>query len=92
MRKELIDAFAQVLPRIQGAELFTEILREPRAAPRFPVGRYRDIADFGRIQTDQRQLGRRLYFAGDYLMAPGWNGALVSGTRAAAAVEEDLGF
>lgn len=92
LRKELIDAFAQVLPRIQGAELFTEILREPRAAPRFPVGRYRDIADFGRIQTDQRQLGRRLYFAGDYLMAPGWNGALVSGTRAAAAVEEDLGL
>lgn len=91
LRKELIEALARVLPRIRGAELFALILREPRAAPRFRVGRYREIAAFGRIQDDRRRQGRRLYFAGDYLMGPGWNAALAAGRRAAAAVEEDLG-
>jgi oxygen-dependent protoporphyrinogen oxidase len=91
VRKELSDAFGRVVPRIHGAELFSEILRDPRAAPRFDVGRYRDIADFTRIQLDRRQQGRRIYFAGDYLMGPGWDAALRSGQRAASAVEEDLG-
>jgi predicted NAD/FAD-dependent oxidoreductase len=55
------------------------------------VGRYRAIADFTRVQADWRRRGRRIYFAGDYLMGPGWNAALQSGYRAAADVEEDLG-
>jgi predicted NAD/FAD-dependent oxidoreductase len=91
VRKELSEAFGRVVPRFHGAELFSEILREPRRAPRFDVGRYREIADFTRIQLDRRQQGRRIYFAGDYLMGPGWNAALRSGQRAASAVEEDLG-
>jgi len=91
VREELSEAFGRVVPRIHGAELFSEVLREPRAAPRFDVGRYREIADFTRIQLDRRQQGRRIYFAGDYLMGPGWNAALRSGQRAASAIEEDLG-
>ena len=67
------------------------MLREKRAAPRFDVGRYRAIADFTRVQADWRRRGRRIYFAGDYLIGPGWNAALQSGYRAAAVVEEDLG-
>ncbi|HXV36642.1 MAG TPA: FAD-dependent oxidoreductase [Myxococcota bacterium] len=91
VRKELTDALARVVPRIHGAALFAEVLRERRAVPRFDVGRYREIAAFRRIQLDLRERGRRLYFAGDYLMGPGWNAALRSGQRAAREVEEDLG-
>ncbi|MBW2715903.1 MAG: hypothetical protein JRD03_07495, partial [Deltaproteobacteria bacterium] len=89
--KELIEALGTIFPRIHGAGIFTEVLREKRAVPRFDVGRYRAIADFTRVQTEARRRGRRIYFAGDYLMGPGWNAALRSGYRAAADVEEDLG-
>ena len=89
--KELIDALGGIFPRIHGAGIFTEVLREKRAVPRFDVGRYRAIADFTRVQADWRRRGRRIYFAGDYLMGPGWNAALRSGYRAAADVAEDLG-
>jgi protoporphyrinogen oxidase len=89
--KELIDALGATFPRIHGAGLFAEVLREKRAIPRFDVGRYRAIADFTRIQADSRRRGRRIYFAGDFLMGPGWNAALRSGYRAAAEVEADLG-
>jgi oxygen-dependent protoporphyrinogen oxidase len=89
--KELIDALGGIFPRIHGAGIFAEVLREKRAVPRFDVGRYRAIADFTRVQADCRRRGRRIYFAGDYLMGPGWNAALRSGYRAAADVAEDLG-
>ncbi|MFP8878767.1 MAG: FAD-dependent oxidoreductase [Myxococcota bacterium] len=91
VKKQLIEAMGRVLPRIHGAALFTQLLREPYAVPVFEVGRYREIADFHRIQADQRANGRRIYFAGDYLMGPGWDAALRAGMRTAAAVEQDLG-
>jgi protoporphyrinogen oxidase len=90
VRKELLAACGRILPRIHGAELFSEVIRVPRAIPRFDVGRYREIAQFLRVQDDRRREGRRFYFAGDYLMGPGLEAALRSGHRAAAAVEEDL--
>jgi len=89
--KELTDALGGLYPRIHGAGIFAEVLRERRAAPRFDVGRYRAIADFTRVQTDARRGGRRIYYASDYLMGPGWSAALRSGYRAAADVEDDLG-
>ncbi|MBW1843737.1 MAG: FAD-dependent oxidoreductase [Deltaproteobacteria bacterium] len=89
--KELIAALSGIFPRIHGAGIFAEVLREKRAVPRFDVGRYRAIADFTRVQADCRRRGRRIYFAGDYLMGPGWNAALRSGYRAAADVAVDLG-
>jgi len=89
--KELIGALAGTFPRIRGAGIFAEVMRERRAIPRFDVGRYRAIADFARVQADFRRRGRRIYLAGDYLMGPGWNAALRSGYRAAADVEADLG-
>jgi len=88
--KELIAALAEIFPRIHGAGIFAEVLREKRAIARFDVGRYRAIADFTRIQADCRRRGRRIYFAGDYLMGPSWNAALRSGHRAAAEVAQDL--
>jgi protoporphyrinogen oxidase len=90
VRKELLAACGRILPRIHGAEYFSEVIRVPRAIPRFDVGRYREIAQFHRVQEDRRREGRRIYFAGDYLMGPGIEAALRSGHRAAAAVEEDL--
>jgi predicted NAD/FAD-dependent oxidoreductase len=90
VEKELIEAMGRVLPRIHGAALFTCLLRAPHAVPAFEVGRYREIADFHRIQANQRAEGRRIYFAGDYLMGPGPDAALRAGMRTATEVERDL--
>ncbi len=88
--KELLDALAAFQPGVRAAVLFTRVLRSPRAQPRFDVGRYRELARFERLQAELRRAGRRVYFAGDYLVDPSWNGALASARRAAEAVAEDL--
>ena len=78
-------------PRAPGLERgAVKILLRERALPRFDVGRYREIAGFERVQSDLRREGRRLYFAGDYLMDPSLEGAIASAHRAAAAVAADL--
>ena len=66
------------------------MLRRQHACPQFEVGRYRDIARFERVQAAQRARGRRVYFAGDYLVGPSWNQALLSGQRAAEAIDADF--
>jgi protoporphyrinogen oxidase len=88
--KELLAAFARIQRGAEPAVLLSKLFRVERALPRFEVGRYREIARFERVQRDLRGEGRRLYFAGDYLMDPSLEGALASGFRAAAAVAEDL--
>jgi protoporphyrinogen/coproporphyrinogen III oxidase len=88
--KELQEAFEGVLEGARGATAWSRLYRLPLATPRFDVGRYREIAAFERVVQDQRRAGRRVYFAGDYLMDPTWNGALLSGQRAARAVQADL--
>ncbi len=65
LAKELQEAFEQLFAGARGASEWGRLYRLPRAAPRFDVGRYREIARFERIQVDQRASGRRLYFAGD---------------------------
>ena len=81
---------SSVFAGARGVSEWSRLYRLPRATPRFDVGRYREIARFESVQLDQRRSGRRLYFAGDYLMDPSWNGALLSGQRAARAVHADL--
>jgi predicted NAD/FAD-dependent oxidoreductase len=88
--KELQEAFEGVLAGARGAAAWSRLYRLPQATPRFDVGRYREIAVFERVAADRRRAGRKLYFAGDYLMDPSWNGALLSGQRAARAVQADL--
>jgi oxygen-dependent protoporphyrinogen oxidase len=88
--KELQEAFEGALEGARGAASFRRLYRLPLATPRFDVGRYREIAAFERVVQDQRRAGRRLYFAGDYLIDPTWNGAVISGQRAARAVQADL--
>jgi oxygen-dependent protoporphyrinogen oxidase len=90
VRKELLDAFARIRPGAESAVLFSKLHRVERALPRFDVGRYRQIARFERVQRELRREGRRLYFAGDYLMDPTLEGALASAHRATATVAEDL--
>lgn len=91
VEKELLGAYEALRPGVSRAVDFMRVLRVERAAPRFDVGRYREIARFERVQRDRRTAGRRVYFAGDHLVHPSWEGALVSAERAAAAVREDLG-
>ena len=90
IEKALLEGLDQLVPS-RNAVHFTRLVRQPHARPRFDVGHYKSIARFEAVQGDRRRLGRRIYFAGDYLMDPSWNGALLSGQRAAAAVVEDLG-
>jgi oxygen-dependent protoporphyrinogen oxidase len=90
IEEELLGAFADSCPGVRGAVLFARVLRTPRAHPRFDVGRYRALARFERAQSELRRAGRRIYFAGDYLMDPSWEGALASARRVDEAVANDL--
>jgi oxygen-dependent protoporphyrinogen oxidase len=87
--KELLGAFTDLYPRARGAVVFTRLMRQPRAHPRFDVGRYRDLARVEAVQAELRRDGRRVYFAGDYLIDPSWEGALVSARRAAEALARE---
>jgi oxygen-dependent protoporphyrinogen oxidase len=90
VQKELVGALDALRPGFSSAIEFARVLRSTLAAPRFDVGRYREIDRFERVQRDRREAGRRVYFAGDYLVHPTFEGAVVSGERAAAAVCQDL--
>ena len=58
--------------------------------PFFEVGSYRSRAAFRKVQRDRRALGRRLYWAGDYLAGPTFETAVLSGLRAANELVADL--
>jgi predicted NAD/FAD-dependent oxidoreductase len=88
--KALLAAGERVLPGLAAAAGSAVVQRWREGLPRFPVGRYREIGRFHAVQRDRRACGRRLYFAGDWLVAGSLEGALASGARAAAAVLADL--
>jgi len=88
--KELMGAFARIHPSAESAVRFTKLFRMEAARPHFTVGRYREISRFERVQRSLRDEGRRLYFAGDYLIDPSLDGAYTSGVRAADAVSADF--
>lgn len=90
LEKALLEAFDALCPGALRAVEFSRSFRVPHATPRFDVGRYRGLAGFQRTQSEQRRAGRRLYFAADYLIHPSPEGAVVSASRAAAAVAQDL--
>lgn len=88
--KELVAAAERLVPGLAGRLASAQVQRWPLGLPRFEVGAFRAIGRLQRVQRDRRSLGRRLYFAGDWLVAPSLEGALASGARAAADVLEDL--
>ena len=90
VEKELLTALEEVFPGARAAVAFTHLERTAASRPRFDVGSYRALARFERVQDDVRAGGRRLFFAGDYLMAPTLDGALRSAERTAEAVSQSF--
>jgi protoporphyrinogen oxidase len=86
----LLSSLASILPRAAATRRWSRLHRAPASVPRFEVGAYNALARFQRVQRDRRSIGRRLYFAGDYLVGPRHEDAIVSGARAAAAAVTDL--
>jgi oxygen-dependent protoporphyrinogen oxidase len=86
VEKGLLAGLARLFPGVAAHVEDAVLHRRPAAVPRFDVGAYRALERFRRVQADRRALGRRVYFAGDHLVAPSAEGAVVSGVRAA----EDL--
>lgn len=86
--KSVVGALARLR---KGIEDDLADVRLARArAPFFEVGSYRRLARFFAVQRDRRALGRRLYFAGDYLSGGGFEAATLSGERAAEALAADF--
>jgi protoporphyrinogen oxidase len=86
VEKSLLAAFSRFHPKAAEQFLFTRLHRRLAGNPNFEVGAYRDLERFARVQEDRGNAGRRVYFAGDYLVGPGANHAIASGRRAAAAL------
>jgi protoporphyrinogen oxidase len=84
LEKELIAEVDRLWPGFANAVEFTRVFRHRFGAPRFDVGTYRALGRFRRVQADRRAAGRRLEFAGDYLVHPSLEGAVRAGERAAA--------
>jgi protoporphyrinogen oxidase len=91
VEKELLAHGERIVPALAHTPLFTQLVRWEYAYPRFDVGRFRAIGRFQALQEQARRDGRRLYFAGDYLVGPSAEGALASAARVAKAVLSDLG-
>jgi predicted NAD/FAD-dependent oxidoreductase len=92
VERDLVGLLQRLHPGSSSAVRFSAVRRHPRAYPRFDVGRYREIARFRRLERDLRAGGRRLYFAGDYLVDPSLEGAVTSGLRAADQILRDFGI
>jgi predicted NAD/FAD-dependent oxidoreductase len=86
--KNLLSSLELAMPGI-GARLKSTLLGRG-VVPFFAVGSYRRLATFQKVQRDRRALGRRLYWAGDYLSGGSFEAASLSGQRAAEALDEDL--
>ncbi|MCH2184624.1 FAD-dependent oxidoreductase [Myxococcota bacterium] len=87
--KGLTSGLERVMPSAAAGIEHVVLHRRDRARARFDVGAYRALAQFRRVQEDRRSAGRRLYFAGDYLIGPGPESSASSGLRAAAELVAD---
>jgi protoporphyrinogen oxidase len=86
--KTLVAELSRLKPGLGERVLATELNRA--TVPFFSVGSYRRLAGFRKVQRDRRSLGRRLYWAGDYLGGPGFEATSLSGLRAANDLVSDL--
>ena len=91
VEKELLVHGERIVPALSQTPLFTQLARWEYAYPCFDVGRFRAIGRFQALQAQARRDGRRLYFAGDYLVGPSMESALASAARVARALLSDLG-
>lgn len=86
--KHILRALGRARPGL--AEQIREARLARTLAPFFEVGSYRRLARFFAVQRDRRALGRRLYWAGDYLAGAGFEAGVLSGDRAADDLIADL--
>ncbi len=78
----LLNHAELVRPGLRDTLHATEILRLEQTVPRFDVGHYRRLATMHRDDRP-RAANRGVFFAGDYLVGPHIEGAIVSGMQAA---------
>lgn len=90
--KELCRPLQRLFPVTTERTRDVRVARWPLALPRFEVGRYRALARLRRVEADRAAAGRRVWFAGDHLVAPSVEGAVTSGLRAADAAISRLGL
>jgi oxygen-dependent protoporphyrinogen oxidase len=90
VQRALLAALDPIHPALSRSLRFAKLHRDPLGIPRFEVGAYRELARFRHVQRDRRSLGRRLYFAGDYLAGPRFEDAVASGARAAVDLAADM--
>ncbi|MBW2696209.1 MAG: FAD-dependent oxidoreductase [Deltaproteobacteria bacterium] len=83
LAKGLLHGLARLLPGLEARVHHQRLYRRVDGAARFEVGAYRALDRFRRVEADLRKESRRLYYAGDYLIGPGPESALISGERAA---------
>ncbi len=86
--KNLLSSLELAIPGIGERVMTTHVGRASQAF--FGVGHYRELANFAKVQRDRRDLGRRVYYAGDYLVGPTFESATRAGQRAADALLADL--
>jgi protoporphyrinogen oxidase len=86
--KNALRSLERTLPGISARVRSVRIGRS--ILPFFAVGSYRRLARFQKVQRDRRSLGRRLYWAGDYLSGPTFEAASLSGERVAKELAADL--
>ena len=78
----LVESATRLIPGLAGRIEAQRLHRFPGGLPGFSVGHYRALA---RIRAGLRERpGRRVFLAGDWLVAPHLEGELASGLRAAA--------
>jgi protoporphyrinogen oxidase len=85
-----IAALDSLLPGAATRVAWSRVHRWASAFPHFAVGSFRALARLRRAESAAREGGRRLYFAGDYLVGPSLEGAVTSAGRAAAALAHDI--
>ncbi len=90
LEKSLLGCVEHLFPMSTESVRFTRLDRRSESIPRFDVGVYRALDRFRRVERDRRALSRRLYFAGDYLIGPRAEDAVVAGLRAVRDFEDDL--
>ncbi len=85
--KTALASFEAMVPGLRTRVRSVRITRS--RLPCFEVGHYRRLARFQRVQADRRALGRRLYWAGDYLSGATFEAAARSGLRVAGELAAD---